>query len=213
MATSSKHSHSDLCHIAKRWLLRSSSANGAHCKIAYTEVGALYNNEKADAWGYNFDYNFTVVVEAKVSRSDFLSDHKKPHRNGQVDGMGDFRYYICPENLIMPEDLPPKWGLLWVNRRGHVKVIAGHVLSGNVLGRASKDSEIFSRWGHSVNLVAEQRMMGHLMSSFGDIEKSKESIRELRRQLNNAERKIQELKSIRRPQYDQILKGLESLSD
>jgi hypothetical protein len=25
-----------------------------------------------------------------------------------------YRYYMCPSGLIMPDELPPKWGLLYV---------------------------------------------------------------------------------------------------
>lgn len=56
---------------------------------------------------------YSVMIEAKASRSDFTSDKAKPHRQGKR-GLGDYRLYACPPRVIMPTDLPEGWGLLWV---------------------------------------------------------------------------------------------------
>ncbi|WP_212652662.1 adenylosuccinate synthase [Marinomonas sp. CT5] len=183
--------HNNLNELAQKWLLRSPSANGAHCKIAFTEVGPLFYGEIADAWGFNYDYDFSVVVESKVSRSDFLADKKKPHRNGEVLGMGTFRYFICPEGMINPDELPEKWGLLWVNSRGHIKIKAGHLVgqSHYCYGASS-----YEGWEHEVNYTAERKMMGHLLNRVGDAEGTKEKIRELYRELNAANSENQRLK-------------------
>ncbi len=118
--------HDDLNQIAKRWLLRAQSAKGPGCKVAFVEVGAVGDGERADAWGYRWGWEgCSVLVESKVSRSDFLADRKKPHR--QSGGMGEYRYFICPEGIINVDDLPDRWGLLWVNKRGHIRIMAGHV--------------------------------------------------------------------------------------
>lgn len=66
----------------------------------------------------------SVVVEAKTSRSDFLADRKKPHR-APGQGIGVYRYMLCPEGIIRPEEVPQGWGLLWVNSRGHIKPKVG----------------------------------------------------------------------------------------
>ncbi|GAR62494.1 hypothetical protein NGUA15_04308 [Salmonella enterica] len=73
-------------------------------------------------------------MEVKVSRSDFLRDKHKPHR--QHGELVDYHYYMCPEGSINISDLPDRWGLLWVNKRGHVKRRAGHIccLVGNSWG-------------------------------------------------------------------------------
>jgi hypothetical protein len=183
--------HGNLNDLAQKWLLRAPSANGAHCKIAFTEVGPLFYGEIADAWGFNYDYDFSVVVESKVSRSDFLADKKKPHRNGEVLGMGAFRYFICPEGMISPDELPDKWGLLWVNARGHIKIKAGHLLGKTNYFNA--DSSV-ADWAHDVNHTAERKMMAHLLNRVGNAEATKENIRQLHRELNAANSEIQRFK-------------------
>jgi hypothetical protein len=56
----------------------------------------------------------SVLVECKVSRSDFLSDKDKFFRRQEEYGMGDKKYYAAPAGLIKPSELPEGWGLLEV---------------------------------------------------------------------------------------------------
>jgi hypothetical protein len=56
----------------------------------------------------------SIVIECKISRSDFLADSKKPHRRLSEMAMGDERYYAAPEGLLKAEDMPEGWGLLSV---------------------------------------------------------------------------------------------------
>lgn len=55
----------------------------------------------------------SILIECKLSRSDFLRDATKTVRRNPRAGMGHRRYYLCPPDLIQVKDLPPKWGLLW----------------------------------------------------------------------------------------------------
>lgn len=68
--------------------------------------------ERCDAILFNSFSSF--MIETKISRSDFLIDFKKPHRQ-EGCGVGNYRYYACPNGLIKPEELPPKWGLIYVD--------------------------------------------------------------------------------------------------
>ena len=56
----------------------------------------------------------SVLIECKVSRTDFLTDKDKFFRRQENYGMGDVRYYAAPVGLIKPEELPTGWGLLEV---------------------------------------------------------------------------------------------------
>ena len=58
----------------------------------------------------------SVLIECKLSRSDFLRDAAKTVRRNPRAGMGQRRYYLCPSDVIQVKDLPPKWGLLWATR-------------------------------------------------------------------------------------------------
>ena len=63
----------------------------------------------------------------KISKSDFKADAKKDFRSCESKGIGQLRYYACPEGLIKPEELPPKWGLIYVYPKNKAaKLIVGY---------------------------------------------------------------------------------------
>lgn len=116
--------HKQLCEIAEKWLRKRKKQNIVYptFPVTCTEI-ACFNgqnwNEIPDAFGVN-NYE-SCVIECKISRGDFLADLKKPFR--KENGMGNLRLYLCPEGLIKPEDLPEKWGLLYVNEKWKVSEI------------------------------------------------------------------------------------------
>lgn len=122
-----KFTHRELCEIGAKFLRRSESANGHGCHFAIVEPASY--GENPDVFGIRHGLNGydigTVLLEAKTSRSDFLADKKKPHRLNPAMGVGKWRYFICPKDLIKPEELPEKWGLIYVSPKGICKIIAG----------------------------------------------------------------------------------------
>jgi hypothetical protein len=124
-------SHSDLVQLAERWLLK---AKG--CSFVLKEL-VSYCGEIPDAIGWRD--GMSMLVECKASRSDFLSDHKKLFRKFPEQGLGMFRFFMCPEYLIQPEELPRGWGLVWVRHSGRMRQIIGP--RGNVL--TIKENEPF----------------------------------------------------------------------
>jgi hypothetical protein len=103
--------HSDIVNIAYKWLLK----NG-RIGFAFKELKSL-SQEIPDVIG--FDSWQSTLIECKISRSDFLSDQKKTHRK---KGMGNWRFYCCPKGLIKQKDLPPKWGLIYVDEKGRAQI-------------------------------------------------------------------------------------------
>lgn len=106
--------HAELVERAKKWMLSGYKDSNRHrqvkCGFVLTEPSNP-SSEIPDAIGWT-RYR-SVLVECKVSRSDFLSDKKKPHRQCSAIGMGSFRFYFCQPGIINVEDLPEKWGLAW----------------------------------------------------------------------------------------------------
>jgi len=96
--------HNELVLLGLRWLRRRSS-------IAFSGL-ATVAWEIPDAIGWQ--RGTSTIIECKVSRSDFLADAKKPFRCNPELGMGRLRYYLCPAEVIHVDDLPEKWGLLWI---------------------------------------------------------------------------------------------------
>ncbi len=112
----SELTHDDLCEIAIKFL----QSNGF--KVAFGDKFQSRNGtgEQPDAIG--FRCGVSCLLEAKVSRSDFLADKKKHFRVDPDRGMGDWRFFISPPDVIKPEDLPDGWGLLHVKGKRVFKV-------------------------------------------------------------------------------------------
>ena len=145
--------------------------------IALSETANAINGEIPDAIGWRpYAHNGcgSTLVEVKVSRSDFLSDAKKQHRASHENGMGVYRYYMAPVGLIAVEELPHRWGLIEVTERGHVKVLAGHILAPKIRPTDEDDP-----WRHGVfNIAAELSMLVLAMNRVGNPQKFQNMLRE-----------------------------------
>jgi len=106
--------HSRLCKRALAFL-----NNSLKCQIAASEMS--YGREIPDAIGWRWDDS--VLIECKVSRADFLRDRKKAFRKEGEKALGKYRFYLCPPGVIKPDDLPPRWGLLYAEGRSVKKVV------------------------------------------------------------------------------------------
>lgn len=171
--------HKQLCELAVAWLKRPNSRGGPGCSVALSETANYINREIPDAIGWKLSDGLTsVLVEVKVSRADFLADAAKPHRQDPSSGMGAYRYFMAPEGLIKVAELPPKWGLVEVNARGHLKVRAGHVL----------DRRNAQSWKHSFNQTAEAATMVLTLGRVGDPQKLQDMLREASNRASSMER-------------------------
>lgn len=115
-------SHQELCELTAKWVVRN-----MNMKQAYIEHKTMSSREIVDVLGFRSDGQnvLSVNYEIKVTRSDFLSDKNKPHRNGEKLGIGAYRFYVCPRDVIKPSDLPKGWGLIHVSKGGRFNVVVG----------------------------------------------------------------------------------------
>jgi hypothetical protein len=103
-------SHMRLVEDAVRWL-----RTKYRCGIVLSEQSCS-SGEAPDAIGWKAR-NHSVIVECKISRSDFLADAAKPWRANPACAMGCERYYLAPLAMIKPDELHDGWGLLEVRGR------------------------------------------------------------------------------------------------
>ncbi len=103
--SSAQRKHAQLVARAADWL-RSRYGCGIVLSEQYCATG-----EVPDAIGWKASYQ-SVLVECKVSRSDFLADAHKPFRLLPEEGLGSKRLYMAPSGTIAPDELPKHWGLL-----------------------------------------------------------------------------------------------------
>lgn len=166
--------HAEICEIAKKWLVRPNSQRGHGCNVALSECRSGWGGEMPDAIGFRATSRLTetVVVEVKVSRADFLADGKKPHR-ADGEGMGLYRYFMCPQGLIQPDEIPARWGLLWVNARGQVTAMLGPVALSKNCGTFET---VAAPWQHSRNTEREMWLLVRVMARIDNPDKVKNAI-------------------------------------
>lgn len=102
-----KDSHNELVKKAIKWLW------GQGCVVVITEMAG--GSQEPDAIGFYPCYS--ILIECKASRSDFLSDKNKCYQRAGRS-MGAKRYYLTPSEMINPDELPEKWGLLEPSGKG-----------------------------------------------------------------------------------------------
>lgn len=101
--------HAFLVARAVEWLRR------YRCGVVLSEQACI-SGEMPDAIGWKRACH-SVLVECKISRSDFLVDRNKPFRLKPELGVGSERFYLVPKGLVRVEELPGGWGLLEYRNR------------------------------------------------------------------------------------------------
>lgn len=135
-------SHEELVLRAEKFL------KNMGCGVVFRDPfrAATHSGEQPDAIGWRDSISF--LIECKASRSDFLADKKKRFRVEAKDGMGEWRFYMCPPGMIKPEDLPDGWGLLWCHPR---KIERVHGIPAN--------TQLWERPFKNANKRAETQLM------------------------------------------------------
>lgn len=185
--------HASLTELAVRWLKRSHSQNGPGCHIAVSECRSGLTGEIPDAIGWRVagHNDGSTVVEVKASRGDFLTDKNKPHRNGEEIGLGNWRYYLCPEGVIKSDDLPEDWGLLWVNSRGHIKPQVGPM----TIDHYTRRNELLQAMRHDSDPDGERFILVKLLNRVGDAEELNKKIRAVYNDRNRLAKELDDLRS------------------
>lgn len=184
--------HNELSAIAMRWLKRPNSSKGHGCQVAVSECSADYVGERPDAIGFRVGHaEGSVVVECKVSRSDFHADKTKQHRQ-QGCGMGTWRYYMVPKGLLTIADLPQRWGLLEVTSRGHVQVRHGAAASA---GNWHAYRDALEAFRHESDVAVERSLLVRLLARVGDAEVVNLRVREAQRAQSRMIREIERLRA------------------
>lgn len=111
--------HQELVKKAAEWAR-------SRCDVVFTERSNGFG-ELPDVMAWS--YRWSMLIECKVSRTDFLRDKRKPGRAldwgktwGHEDAVGNFRAYCCPRGLIKDTEIPDRWMLLEVYPSGFVRL-------------------------------------------------------------------------------------------
>ena len=86
--------HNELIIVAEKFL-----KHNFHCGVHVSETTST-SSESPDAIGWKKLGGKSCVIEVKK------------HRQGP-DGMGNWRYFLVPKDLVEISEVPEGWGLLW----------------------------------------------------------------------------------------------------
>lgn len=113
--------HYEMCLLGAKWMTKQHYYSFKYVAVELVSMSP----EQPDVWGTNGSYS--MLIEVKTSRADFLNDMKKKVRNGALQrfALGNYRYYLVPEGMVKAAELPEKWGLLeWDGKEIKVTVKA-----------------------------------------------------------------------------------------
>jgi hypothetical protein len=91
-------------------------------------IGTGYGKDaeqRFDAWAIHYfpsKRNVSRCYEIKISRSDFKSEIRKPLKRRPGLRLANEFYFVTPENLLDPAEIPPECGLMEVNSKGNLKI-------------------------------------------------------------------------------------------
>ena len=83
-------------------------------------TGAGHNNEqRIDVFIISQNIKHVkIVLEIKISRSDFLHEIKQPLKRRSGLRLSNLFYFYVPKGLVKPEEIPPECGLLEFDPNG-----------------------------------------------------------------------------------------------
>lgn len=182
MSDEEKISHKELCEIGAKIL-----KTKLKCTVSIHEPRGLKENPDAIGWRYGWgmcEYEGSILIEAKTSRADFKKDFKKSFRIKPEDGIGNWRFYICPTDIIKPEELPEKWGLIYVDDKRRTKIIVNPYDT-----RANRKKNKFNDF----NVENERFLLTRWLSKTENPEKMSLLIRELNTKINRLSNVVDDL--------------------
>jgi hypothetical protein len=133
--------HAELVARAVRWLAPRSV-------VVLSEAGSFCSSIVPDAVGWT-TRGSSILIECKVSVSDFYADRHKPGARGGYR-IGERRYYMTPPGLLKPDAVTGGWGLLEVHPKSVRKVKEASLAEPADLGAARMRQEM-------IILLAEMR--------------------------------------------------------
>jgi hypothetical protein len=120
--------HDDLIKVGAKWLKNQHSSGSDYnspthfrhsgCGVILTEF-VSFEQSIPDVIGFN--NHCSIVIECKISHTDYLADLKKPHRfHLNPKQCGNYRYYLTLPQIISPDEVENGWGLLYYDGKIHV---------------------------------------------------------------------------------------------
>ena len=110
--------HAELVNRAATWLQTT-----LKCSVVLAEMSCA-SDIIPDAIGWRTSSMWSILVECKMSRSDFRADFAKRIHTDPDNAPGQERWYLTPPGLIRPNEVPAGWFLAEAGDKGIRKIVA-----------------------------------------------------------------------------------------
>jgi len=138
-----KITHKQLVYEAAKWLKKhDQNIVVPNCSTVIVEQKTTAD-EIPDVIGFNSWAS--IKIEVKTSYPDFRKDLLKKFKDDPMDGMGEFRYYFCPDGIIPVRELPKNWGLLYYDNKRVTIIKKAEWQNANLKGERSILLSFFNR--------------------------------------------------------------------
>ena len=129
--------HAQLVERSKKWLEKHGGKFA--CGVVLAEY-RCYSPEIPDVIGFN--HRHSILIECKVSRTDFKADKKKPCRR-HIKQLGSLRYYLTLPHVACAKDIDNGWGLLYATDNRIIEVKKSEYFGGDSV-KAAEWSILYS---------------------------------------------------------------------
>ena len=147
--------HDAISLYVAKWLTKT-----CNFKISVANIRCKGFYEQPDVFAIN-SYGRSVVIEVKVSRSDFLNDKNKKFRKMDI-GMGDYRIYCCMPGVVKDlNEIPEGWGLIEISGKNtpRFKILKGKKPSSSMNYRPNQRTKYFEK-----DIELEQRLLVSILN-------------------------------------------------
>lgn len=94
------------------------------CDVVVTNLTNFTSmGEKPDVIGWCSWRSGGIVLDVVLSKEDLVIESSRWYRKVPSFGVGELRFFLCPENVLGAEDVLEDWGLLWCDGEGNIKAI------------------------------------------------------------------------------------------
>ena len=90
-----------------------------------SSVKFLFEDFECDVLSFS-KHRILTEYEVKISRNDFFRDFEKKKHKFYLMGIScpNFLYYVVPENMVSPDDIPhSEYGLMYVSEKGKLTLV------------------------------------------------------------------------------------------
>ncbi|WP_148041319.1 hypothetical protein [Rufibacter immobilis] len=147
----------DLVEIAYRWVLKEAGCAASFREYMKPDVG------ECPVIGFA-SFGKSVLVQVNTTRAEFDQAMASQFWLQPENNMGRYRFLCVPQDLVQPEELPERWGLLYVDEAQKITCVYNpYSPNGSYFWRNGfEDENLYNLLGQNEQLYAACRRFKYM---------------------------------------------------